>query len=166
MNPHNTEVWLETIAERLATLDPVNGAAYRGNAETALARIEALEARMEALLAPVGDAGLVVYHDAYGYLADRFGLNILGSISLGDAADPGAARLGAIRANLAAAGAHCIFPEVNHPDAYVALVTEGQTLRIGGPLDPAGTVQEPGPDLYETTMLELAETIADCIAGN
>jgi zinc transport system substrate-binding protein len=52
------------------------------------------------ILDGVGDAGLVMYHDAYGYLATAFGLNVLGTIALGDAADPGAARLSAIRASL------------------------------------------------------------------
>ncbi len=121
---------------------------------------------METILEPARDTGIVVYHDAYGYLAESFGLNVLGSITLGDAATPGAARLSTIRANLEQAGAECIFPEANHPDAYVALVIEGSALRVGRPLDPAGTALEPGPALYETMMRDMAQTIADCATGN
>ncbi|MCC5972165.1 MAG: zinc ABC transporter substrate-binding protein, partial [Pararhodobacter sp.] len=165
LNPDNAALWLSAIAERLATMDPDNAATYEANAEAGRARIEDLKAELETILAPARDTGIVVYHDAYGYFANSFGLNVLGAITLGDAASPGAARLSTIRANLTDAGAECIFPEVNHPDAYVALVTEGATLRVGRPLDPAGTMLDPGPALYETLMRDMVQAIADCAAG-
>lgn len=166
LDPDNAQIWLGAIATELAVLDPENAATYQANAEAAQARLGDLKAEIEAILAPARDTGIVVYHDAYGYLAESFGLNVLGSITLGDAASPGAARLSTIRANLTQAGAECIFPEVNHPDAYVALVTEDSALRVGRPLDPAGSMLEPGPALYEALMLEMARTIADCATGN
>lgn len=166
MKPQNAALWLGAIAETLAELDPDNAETYRANAADGIARIEALEAEVADMLAPVGDAGLVMYHDAYGYLATAFGLNILGTIALGDAAEPGAARLTAIRASLKDAGAVCVFPEVNHPDAYVALVSEvDDGLRVGAALDPAGVMLEPGADLYPTLMRGMAVAIADCVAG-
>lgn len=166
LDPTNAQVWLAAIADELASLDPENADTYRANAQAGHARIDALHTELEAILAPARDTGIVVYHDAYGYLAARYGLNILGSVTLGDAAAPGAARISAIRANLEQAGAECIFPEANHPDAYVALVSEDSALRVGAPLDPAGTMLEAGPALYETLMRTMAEAIADCAAGN
>jgi zinc transport system substrate-binding protein len=167
MNPANAAPWLEAIAATLADLDPGNADAYRANAAAGIARIAALEAEVAEILAPVGDAGLVMYHDAYGYLATAFGLNILGTIALGDATDPGAARISAIRASLREAGAACVFPEVNHADAYVALVSEvDDGLRVGRALDPEGVMLEPGADLFPTLMLEMATAIADCVAGS
>jgi len=158
----NAALWLGAIAARLAQADPDNADTYLANAAAGQARFAALTDDIRDILSPVGDAGLVVYHDAYGYLAHDFGLNILGSITLGDAAAPGAARLTAIRAALEASGAVCIFPEVNHPDAYVGLVTEGASLRIGAALDPAGVMLDPGPDLYPAMMRQMAQAIADC----
>jgi zinc transport system substrate-binding protein len=167
MDPHNAATWLGTIAAALAELDPENAATYRVNAAAGVERVAALEAEIARILAPAGAAGLVMYHDAYGYLASAFGLNVLGSIALGDAADPGAARLTAIRAHLREVGAVCVFPEVNHPDAYVTLVGEADAgLRVGRPLDPEGVMLEPGPDLYPALMREMATAIADCVAGD
>jgi len=167
MSPRNAVLWLEAIAETLADLDPGNAEIYRANASDGSARVAVLEAEVAGILEPVGDAGLVMYHDAYGYLATAFGLNVLGTIALGDAADPGAARLTAIRASLREAGATCVFPEVNHADAYVTLVSEvDDDLRVGRPLDPAGVMLEPGVDLYATLMREMASAIADCVAGD
>ncbi len=162
LNPDNAQTWLAAIAAELSALDPDNAAIYQSNAEAAQASIAELKGELESILAPARDTGIVVYHDAYGYFAESFGLNVLGSVTLGDAASPGAARLSTMRANLAQAGVECIFPEVNHPDAYVALVIEDSTLRVGRPLDPAGTMLEPGAALYETLMREMARTIADC----
>lgn len=165
LNPANARIWLSAIAAELAAIDPGNADAYQANAQAGQERITALEAELETILAPARETGIVVYHDAYGYLAASFGLNILGAVTLGDAATPGAARISAIRAGLEQAGAECIFPEANHPDAYVALITEGAALRVGQPLDPAGTLLEPGPELYNALMREMATTIADCAAG-
>jgi zinc transport system substrate-binding protein len=167
MNPQNAAHWLEAIAATLGELDPGNAETYRDNAAAGVDRMAALEDEVAGILAPVGEAGLVMYHDAYGYLATAFGLDILGTIALGDAAEPGAARLSAIRASLRDAGAVCVFPEVNHPDAYVALVTEtGEDLRVGAPLDPEGVMLEPGAGLYPALMRDMATAIADCVAGN
>ena len=165
LDPGNASLWLSAIAAELSALDPANAATYQANAQAGQAQVAALAEELEDLYAPVRETGIVVYHDAYGYLAERFGLNILGSVTLGDAAAPGAARISRIRANLVQAGAECIFPEANHPDAYVALVTEDSALRVGRPLDPAGMMLDPGSGLYEVLMREMAAAIADCAAG-
>ncbi|GAB4264068.1 MAG: zinc ABC transporter substrate-binding protein [Pararhodobacter sp.] len=162
LDPENAAPWLSAIATQLGTLDPANAATYGANAAAATASIAALDARLREILAPVGDAGLVMHHAAYGYFARAYDLNILGTVTLGDAADPGAARLAALRDALA--GATCIFPESNHAPAHVALVADGAGLRIGAPLDPAGVMLEPGADLYARTLLSLAEAIAACVA--
>jgi len=172
MDPHawldidNAVIWLDAIAARLSEIDPANAATYAANAEAGRTRLEALDGEIRAILQPVGQTGLVVHHDAFGYLTHAYGVNVLGSISLGDAATPGAARLSSIRSGLAQAGAVCIFPEVNHSDAHVRLVAEGTDLRIGAALDPEGVAIEPGPELYETLMRNLARNIADCATAS
>lgn len=163
MTPENAGPWLTAIAAQLSVLDPDNASTYFGNATAATTEIDRLSAEITAILAPVGDAGLVMYHAAFGYFAEAFDLNILGTIALSDAADPGVARLAALRGVLAETGATCIFPEVNHAIGYVTLVAEDIDLRVGEPLDPAGVMQEPGAGLYAETLRALARTIADCV---
>ena len=163
MDPANAMLWLDAIAAQLAEMDPDNAEIYLANAEAGRESIDAMARDVAAILEPVQDRGFVVYHDAYGYLATAFGLNILGAIALGDAADPGAARLSAIRASMVESGAVCVFPEVNHPDAYVTLVTGDADLRVGEPLDPAGVMLEPGAGTYEAIMRQMARAIADCL---
>jgi zinc transport system substrate-binding protein len=165
LDPANARIWIAAIAARLSEMDPANAATYAANAAAARAAIDAAEAETRATLSAAGSAGIVVHHDAYGYFARVFGVNVLGSVALGDAAAPGAARLAEIRSALEGAGAVCIFPEVQHPEAYAALLTEGSTLRIGAPLDPEGVMLDPGPGLYPALLTGMAQAIADCVTA-
>ncbi|HDR28024.1 zinc ABC transporter substrate-binding protein [Rhodovulum sp.] len=165
LDPENGRVWTRAIVERLAALDPDNAATYAANAEATLAAIDAAEAETRDLLAPVGDAPIMVFHDAYGYFADHFGITVAGSIALGDAASPGAGRLTDLRGQLREGGVVCIFPEAQHDPAYVTAIVEDTGTRIGGLLDPSGSTMAFGPDLYPALLTGLARTIADCVAG-
>ena len=165
MNTGNVKIWLDLIAEELAEHDPENAATYRANAEAARAEIADLSTEITAILEPVGAAPLVMFHDAYGYMMDQFGINVAGTIALGDAAAPGAQRLSELRAQLQEGGAVCIFPEVNHSSRYIDMVVEGTGVRVGAELDPEGVLLEPGADLYPTLMRNIAQAIADCVAG-
>jgi zinc transport system substrate-binding protein len=164
LDPGNAEAWLRAIAERLAAIDPGNAAAYRANAAAAEARIAALDADLAARLKPVAGRPLVMAHDAYGYFAGHYRLNVIGTVALGDAAAPGAARLSRLRATIAAAGNACLFPEPGQPPAALAALAEGTGLRIGAALDPEGALLAPGPDLYPALMTGMAAAIRDCAA--
>jgi len=163
LDPANARLWLDLIAAELGTADPANAAAYAANAAAGKAAIDTAEAQARAALAPVADAPIMVFHDAYGYFADAFGLNVAGTIALGDAASPGAARLAELRARLVETGTTCVFPEVNHDPAYAGVVLEGSAARLGGLLDPAGVAMDPGAALYPALLTNLAETIAACV---
>ena len=163
--PANATVWVGVIAAELARLDPENAATYAANAATATAVIAAADAKTRATLAPLADRPFVVFHDAYGYFVDSYGLTLAGAVAEGDAADPGAARVAALRDMVAAGGAVCLFPEAQHDPALLAQMTEGTVARIGGALDPVGSTLEPGPQMYGALLTGMAATIATCLAG-
>ncbi len=163
LDPANAAVWLGAIAAALAAADPEGAAAYAANAEAAVAALDTLDAEMRALLAPAAGRPLVVFHDAYGYLAEAYGLTIAGTLTAGDAASPGAGGVSALRARVLAGEIACVFAEANHSPDLVAVLVEG-TQTPTGMLDPAGTMREPGPDHYAGTLRGLAEGIAGCLA--
>lgn len=162
LDPDNAQHWLGLIATELARQDPQNAAAYTANADAAARQIASLDAELAAVLAPVRDKPLVTFHDAFGYFADHYGLTVAGSIALGDASTPGAARLSDLRSALEAGGVVCLFPEAQHDPALAEQLAEGTTVRIGAPLDPVGSSLEPGPEAYAALLTGLATTIADC----
>lgn len=165
LSPENGAVWLDVIADTLARLDPENAGTYAANAQAAQQALMATEARIRDTLAPVDQTPIVVFHDAYGYFADHFGLNVAGAIALGDAANPGAKRLSSIHKMLRDEGVVCIFPEAQHDPAYVASVVGDTGTRVGAPLDPSGTNLPYGPDLYAALLTGLADTIAACVTA-
>ena len=165
LEPENAKVWLGAIAAKLAELDPENAAIYAANAEAAVARVAAVDAEVAALLEPVKGKPVVVYHDAYGYFAAHYGLEIFGSVALGDATAPGAARLAELRDGVAGGASVCVFPEAQHDPALIEQLAEGTGAKVGAALDPNGSMQEPGPGAWEGTLRALAMAMADCVAA-
>lgn len=163
LDPGNAAVWLGLIAAELSRLDPDNAAAYAANAETAVAGIAALDAELAAELQGLAGRPIVTQHDAYGHFAAHYGLSFVGSVALGDAASPGAARLQDLRSQLEAGEVLCIFPEVQHDPALIEELAEGTGARIGGALDPVGSMLEPGPGAYAALLTGLAGTLVACL---
>lgn len=163
LDPDNARHWLPLIAAELSRLDPDNAATYADNAKAADARIAALDTTLKAQLAPFADRPIVAYHDAYGYFAAHYGLHILGSIALGDATAPGAAKLATLRDALDAGQAVCLFPEAQHDPALAEQLATGANLRLGAPLDPVGSTLDAGPAAYDALLTGLATRIAACL---
>lgn len=165
LDPTNAALWLGLIADELSALDPENAAIYAANAEQARAGLAALDASIAARLAPVKDRPIVVYHDAYGYFAAHYGLQIFGSIALGDASAPGAAKLSDLQHSLASGQVTCLFPEAQHDPALAERLIEGTSLRLGPALDPVGSTLTPGPQAYADLLGALAGGITGCATG-
>lgn len=167
LDPDNAQSWLHSIATQLAEKDPEHAAIYAANAAQAQAEIARLDAELTTLLAPARGVPIVEFHDAFGYFADHYGLNIVGTVELGDASAPSAARLAEIRETLIKVQAVCIFPETGRDPKLIETVAEGSHARIGAGQDPEAILlaNTPVPQIYPLLLRNLAQTIADCIAG-
>ncbi len=164
LDPENARRWLALIAERLAAADPGNAAGYRANAAEGIAELEALEARIAARLAPLAAVPFVTFHDAYQYFETRFGLSFAGSVALGDATDPGPARLAALQREMQDRGVHCAFREPQFDDRRLRALTGNGGLTVAE-LDPMGSTLTPGPDLYPALLWQMAEAFAACLGS-
>ncbi|MCR9254671.1 MAG: zinc ABC transporter substrate-binding protein [Alphaproteobacteria bacterium] len=169
MDPH---IWLDPVngqrlalamAEVLAESDPANAARYRENAERFTADIDVLTAHLTADLAPVRGTRFIVFHDAYQYFENRFGLTSAGSITISPEVVPGAARVGEIRDRIADDKAACVFSEPQFEPRLVQVVTEGTTARTAV-LDPLGAEFEAGPAMYRALLEAMAASFRDCLS--
>ncbi len=163
LNPANAAPWLSAIADELSELDPDNAATYAANAEAATQDYVALDQRMAQQLSPLKDKSFVVFHDAYGYFTEHFGLRPAIAVSLGDATAPSAARLSEVRSQIAESGASCAFPEYGHDPKLIDTVIEGSDVGMGDELDPAGAGLSPGPTLYRDVLQQMTDTLSTCI---
>lgn len=163
LDPTNGIAWTATIARELSAKDPENAATYAANAARVQAALRTLDADLTAGFAPVKDTPFVVYHDALGYFAGHFGLNIAGAINLSDASSPSAGRLSDIQAILAASKAICVFPEIGRDPKFIAALSDGLNVRVGTPQDIEFIELAVGPGQYEVLLRALATSITDCL---
>lgn len=164
LDPLNARAMVAEIARVLAEADPGNAMRYLANAQAYSARIDALAAEIGALVEPVRRRPAVVFHDAYQYFEKRFGVNVVGSITVSPEVMPGAQRLSEIRDKVRELDAACVFSEPQFEPRLVAVVIEGTDARTGV-LDPLGAEIPDGPDLYLTLMRNLAGSLAACLSG-
>ena len=162
LDPANARAWTAAIADALIAADPANAAAYAANADALAARLDDLTAELDAGLAPVRDRPFVVFHDAYQYLENRFGLTVAGSITVGPDIQPGADRVAEIQRRVRDLGVACIFSEPQFAPRFIDVIAEGTEVGTGV-LDPLGTDLEDGPDLYFELMRRNAEALVDCL---
>jgi len=72
--PASVAVAVRNIAAALSDIDPAHRTEYADNAQRFLADIAALDAQITAALEPLRQRRFMVYHPAWGYFADQYGL--------------------------------------------------------------------------------------------
>ena len=79
-DPH---VWLDpvlaqqqvaTIKDELIAIDPNNADSYRTNADAYIQQLQQLDNEFQQRLAPLAGCNFITFHDAFPYLAQRYGL--------------------------------------------------------------------------------------------
>ncbi len=165
LDPHNAKLMAGKIAAVLADRDPAHADLYKANGEALQAKLDALDAELTSRLAPVKRLPFIVFHDAYQYFEERYGLAGVGSITVSPEQPPSARRLQEIRDKIAAHGARCVFREPNFEPALVDTVIAGTSAR-SGVLDPEGASLTEGPELYFDLMRALANSLGTCLASS
>lgn len=74
LDPRLVKVQAATIAKALAELDPSHADVFRERLAAFHRRLDAVDARLREALAPLKGRKLLVFHPAYGYFADAYGL--------------------------------------------------------------------------------------------
>jgi len=75
LSPKRVKVMVSSVAENLVTLKEGN-ADYSANANLYIQELTQLESDINQLLAPVKSMSFIVFHPAFGYFADEFGLKM------------------------------------------------------------------------------------------
>lgn len=164
LDPDTAEDWLDDIAAALAAIDPKNADRYAKNADLGRARIAAAAAAVDARLAGLEDRQIVVYHDAYGAFADRFGLTIAGAVLDSHADRPGLRHVSRLNAALTSGHLHCLLAEPGADPDLIANVTEGSLATVAR-ADPLGSTLDPGPTFYPALIANLGQAVHLCLTS-
>lgn len=121
MNVKYAELYVDRIAAALASADPVHAADYAARAGAYKVRLDALDAAVRSKVATIPEANrkLVMFHDAFPYFAQAYGITIVGVAVNAPGQDPSAAETAALITAIKAAGVKAIFSESQFPTKLV-----------------------------------------------
>ncbi|HDM8144319.1 TPA: zinc ABC transporter substrate-binding protein ZnuA [Vibrio harveyi] len=169
---HDPHFWLgvetvqqvaNAIAHKLAEVDPVHADTYANNLKKFEVKLNATDSEVKQQLAPVKDKGYFVFHDAYGYFEERYGLNQMGHFTVSPDRKPGAKTLIRIRKTLGTGDVACVFSEPQFTPAVIESVMRGSDVR-SGVLDPLGSEVEVKSGSYFEFLKGMSNSFSQCLS--
>lgn len=132
----NGTIYVRNIAHALAKSDPTNAKTYETNAAAYIKKLQALHDRTVAELSalPTNRRTVVTAHDAFGYLANAYGLRFLAPVGIDTEAEPSARDLANLIKQLKQEEVAGLFVENITSPALVEQIARETGLRIGGRL--------------------------------
>jgi zinc/manganese transport system substrate-binding protein len=147
-DPRNAEAAVSEIERRLSAADPAARGQFRRNADAYLRRLRHLDAGIARCIDTIPRAArkLVTDHDAFGYFARRYGIDVIGAVipSQTTQAQPSAEDVSTLIGLIEREGVKAVFPE-SSLSAKVAEAIAAQTgasadySLYGDTLGPAGS---------------------------
>lgn len=143
----NGIIYVENIAKAMAEADPGNAQRYQANAKRYAGELKALHDKTLASLKalPKGNRTVVTAHDAFGYLANAYGLVFLAPVGIDTEAEPSARDLAKLIDQLNKEKVGALFVEnITNPD-LVKQIAKETGLKIGGRLFSDALSAQGGP---------------------
>lgn len=153
LSPRLVKIQARTIADALIEVDPESKALFEKNLNAFLSDLDQLDSELADALAPVSGKTFMVFHPAWGYLADDYGLK-QESIEI-EGKDPSAQRLAQITEMAKDEGVRVIFVQPQFSKESATNIADG----IGGAviaIDPLS------PD-YLKNMQHIANTVREAL---
>ncbi|MBF0109581.1 MAG: zinc ABC transporter substrate-binding protein [Magnetococcales bacterium] len=162
LDPVNAVAMVRWIAQTLEEIDPPMAARYRDNALGLEKRIERSTADFQKRLSHVQGKPFLVFHDAYHYFENRFGLTCAGFISINPERPISAHRLKEIHTRIVQSGSRCIFAEPQFEPAIIDTLLANHAIRKGT-LDPLGSDGPMGEEGWFVLMEQLVTRLSECL---
>jgi ABC-type Zn uptake system ZnuABC Zn-binding protein ZnuA len=137
-DPHNAELAVAAIRGELDSVDPAGRATFERNASAYEKELAGLDRSIASCMAavPARERKLVTSHDALGYYADRYGIEVIGATipSLSTQAEPSAGDTAELVDLIRATGVSTIFPEAGVSRELEKAIASQADARVGGEL--------------------------------
>ena len=159
LDPMNAKVIIKEITKQLVQLDTKNSSIYKSNSKKALADIDKLTKNIKKNLNK--DLRFVVFHDAYQYFENRFGIQVLGALTVNTDVMPGAEQLSEIREVIEHEKVNCLFSEPQFNPSIIKSIAKDTNVKIGI-LDPLGARLDKGKNLYFDLLNNMASSFKGC----
>ena len=161
LDPARYEEIVRSVSAALSEADPANEATYAANAEAYIGQIAALDEEYRVGLSDCERITIVTSHEAFGYLADAYGLTQVGILGLSPEAEPDPRRLAELRDLVQREGVTTIFAEeLVSPKVAETLASEaGVQVAVLNPIESLTDAQERAGEDYLSLMRENLDTL-------
>jgi len=159
LDPINAKLIIKEITKKLVQLDSKNSSIYKSNSKKALAKMDVLVKEIKNDLNK--DLRFVVFHDAYQYFENRFGIQVLGALTLNTDVMPGAEQLSKIREVIEHEKVNCLFSEPQFNPAIIKSIAKDTNVKIGI-LDPLGAKLDKSKSLYFNLLKDMSSSFKGC----
>ena len=162
LDPKNAIAIVRHVADVLSEADPTGAETYRANATRTIGRLNDLEAQTAIRLASVAARPFIVFHDAYQYFENRFGLTAAGSIAINPEVAPGARQISQIRSRIADQHINCVLAEPQFNSDIVEALASDDHVHVGV-VDPVGTTARSASDGYFGVIDRMVSELTTCL---
>lgn len=161
LDPLNMVTISTTIADRLSGIDSGQAATFAQNADALDQQLESLDQQWKSQTRQCSSRDLVVSHEAFGYLADRYGFEQVGISGLSPDAEPVPSRVAEVTDFVKKNNVKTIYFETL-VDPKVAQTVASETGAVTAVLDPLEGLPEGSSQTYLTVM---ESNLATVVAG-
>ena len=159
LDPNNAKVIVKEVANELASLDSKNSNFYKMNAKKTVEKLDILINQIDKSINK--KASFVTFHDAYQYFEKRFGINVIGALTVNPDVMPGAEQLSEIREVIEHEKAKCIFSEPQFNPNIINSIASDTGVKTGV-LDPLGANINKGKGMYFQLIKDMSSSLKDC----
>lgn len=162
LSPVNAHVIATKMAADLSAADPANAARYQSNLKAFDERLDAMDLRLKARLAGIAGKPYFVFHEAFDYFEDAYGLKHAGVFSVAAEVQPGAQHVAAMRTRLQEVGKTCVFSEPPLRPRLAETLVAGLPVKLAE-LDALGGYTPATAQGYEQVLEKLGNDLAGCL---
>ena len=162
LSPVNARVIATKMAADLSAADPTNAARYQSNLKAFDERLDAMDLRLKARLAGIAGKPYFVFHEAFDYFEDAYGLKHAGVFSVAAEVQPGAQHVAAMRTRLQEVGKTCVFSEPPLRPRLAETLVAGLPVKLAE-LDALGGYTPATAQGYEQVLEKLGNDLAGCL---
>lgn len=162
-SPDIGKIVAQRIAAKLVKQYPEKKALIEKNIAEFNRTLDETGVKIKAQLEGVKDKGFYVFHDAYGYFNQAYGLNQTGYFTINPLVAPGAKTLAKIKEEIAEHKVNCLFAEPQFTPKVIESLSKATQVNVGR-LDPMGDEVKNEGNPYAAFLQLTADSYHQCLA--
>jgi zinc transport system substrate-binding protein len=158
----NTKAIAEMITNILSKEEKINEKIYQANLNKFIIKLDKLDKNLKEQLSKINKQPYIVFHDAYQYLENKYGLKSVGAIIVNEESNLSADSLASIKELVAENKVKCIFSEPQFPTKIIDKISESSKVRHGM-LNAEWANADKPEDIYFVIMESLMTSLVGCL---